>query len=66
MSNSRITYAPHPGTTAETEADALALVFRFVLFETSVSKKDRSPNSGPHDTRGESENGSRTRSILPP
>jgi hypothetical protein len=62
----RITYTSHLGSTTRTELDALSRVFRFVLFESSARKRDRIPNSGPQDTRGELEIGSRIKPILPP
>lgn len=33
MDNLHITYLPHPSTTSETEAEALAAVYHFIIFE---------------------------------
>ena len=39
MSSTRITYTPRPDATPEGELNALAAVYRFILFESSASKK---------------------------
>jgi len=39
MSSARIIYTPRPEVTPETELDVLCNVFRFLLFESSASKK---------------------------
>ena len=39
----RIAYVPHPDATPKAELDALAAVFRYVLFNSQATK------GGPHD-----------------
>ncbi len=58
--SSRITYAVRPDTTPETEAAALAAVYRFLLDQHA--KKKAAPTSGP-DARKEISNDS-GKSIL--
>jgi hypothetical protein len=38
-----IVYTPRPDATSETEISALAVVYRFVLFESNASKKTTEP-----------------------
>jgi hypothetical protein len=40
MSSPRITYVARPDTTLEAELDALAAVYKFVLFDSQVRKGD--------------------------
>jgi hypothetical protein len=43
MSNAHISYAPRPDATPEGELDALAAIYKFVLFDSQARK------GGPHD-----------------
>ena len=47
MSESRITYTPHPDATPETEAVALATVYRFLL--NRHAKKEAAHPGSPDD-----------------
>jgi hypothetical protein len=46
MSNAHISYAPRPDATPEGELDALAAIYKFVLFDSQASK------GGLHDLTG--------------
>jgi hypothetical protein len=49
MSSPHVRYVPRPDATPERELNALAAVYRFILFESSASKKggpDTAPNDG--------------------
>jgi hypothetical protein len=51
MSAPRITYTPRLDATPEAEQDALAEVFRFLLFESDASKRAARPTA-PNETKG--------------
>ncbi len=50
--SSRITYAARPDTTPETEAAALAAIYRFVL-DQHAKKKGGVPHTAPNDPKGD-------------
>jgi hypothetical protein len=54
MDGARITYAPCPDATPEGEVRVLAAVYRYVLLQSSVSKKAAHP--GGLDDAEDSEN----------
>jgi hypothetical protein len=56
MDSARIVYTPHTSTSPEVELDALAAVYKFVLFDSQASK------GGAHDLTGNSTKGCTTRS----
>lgn len=58
MTEARITYTAHPGTTAEAELSALAAVYKFVL-----ANKEAAPESRPDDVKEVSNDSRRTASI---
>ena len=64
MSETRIIYTRRPDATSESEAAALAAVYRFILFESSASKEAAHPGS-PDDAKEGSRDDSRARAILP-
>lgn len=64
MSEARIIYTPRPDATPESEAAALAAVYRFILFESSARKEAAHPGS-PDDAKEGSRDDSRARAILP-
>jgi hypothetical protein len=43
MSSARIIYVPRPGATPEAQLNALAEIYKFVLFDSQARK------GGPHD-----------------
>jgi hypothetical protein len=49
-SNNRISYTPHPDATPETELDALAWVYKFIL-ERHKSKKAADPTGDPNEAK---------------
>ena len=61
MSESRITYTPHPDATPETEAVALAAVYRFLL-DCNAKKKAARPG-GPDDAEVSNNDRTDTASI---
>lgn len=48
LNNPTITYAPRADATPEAELSVLATIYKFVLFDSQVSK------GGPHDLTGNS------------
>ena len=63
MSSTRIAYAPRADTTSESEAAALAAVYRFLL-DRHAKKKGAHPGA-PDDAKEGSRDDSRARAILP-
>jgi hypothetical protein len=57
MDSARIVYVPRPDATPESELNALAAVYRFILFDSHASKKARPTTSGPNDAAKEIKNG---------
>jgi len=51
MSDPHVTYTPRPDATPEAEVDALAAVYRYLLFETDASKRAARPTA-PNETKG--------------
>jgi hypothetical protein len=51
MSDPRVTYSPRPDSTPEAELDALAAVYRYLLFETDASKRAARPTA-PNEAKG--------------
>lgn len=49
MSRPQIVYTPHPGITPETEASALASIYRFLL--DHHAKKEAVLTGGPNDAK---------------
>ena len=50
MSSARITYTPRPDATPESELDALAAIYKFVL-ECHASKKAADPTGDPNEAK---------------
>ncbi len=63
MSEARIVYTPRADATSESEAVALAAVYRFLL-DRHAKKKAAHPG-GPDDAKERLKNDSRARAILP-
>jgi hypothetical protein len=55
---SRVVYTPHADATPEAELDALAAVYRFILFDCHAKKKAADEPGSENDTKGGSKNGS--------
>ena len=51
MSRRPITYTPRPDATPGAEMDALASIYRFIVFESTASKKGTRPGA-PDDRKG--------------
>ena len=63
MSEARIVYTPRPDVTSESEAVALAAVYRFLL-DRHAKKKGAHPGA-PDDAKEGSRDDSRAKSIIP-
>jgi len=50
MSSARITYTPRPDATPESELDALAAIYKFIL-ECHASKKAADPTGDPNEVK---------------
>jgi hypothetical protein len=49
VTSSRIAYTPRPDATPEAELNAVAACYRFILFESSATKKEAAePASAPY------------------
>ena len=62
MSSPRITYVPRPNSTQDTELNALASVYKFVLDRRAM--KEAAPESRPDDPERRSDEIRAKRSIL--
>jgi hypothetical protein len=51
MSSARVNYTPRPDTTSNIEVNALAAIYRFILFETNASKRAARPTA-PTEAKG--------------
>ena len=63
MDSARIIYTPRPDATPESEATALAAVYKFVL-DCRAKKKGRPTTSGPDDRKGLEDDPATTRVPL--
>ena len=63
MGSARIFYTPHPDATPESEASALASVYRFLL--DHHVKHEAARSGGPDDAKERPKNDSRAKSIIP-
>jgi len=63
MSNPRLIYTPHQDATPEGELNALASIYRFILFENST-RKEATRTGGPDDAE-RSLNEIRAKDIIP-
>ena len=63
MSNRRLIYTPHQDAIPEGELNALASIYRFILFENST-RKEATRTGGPDDAE-RSLNEIRAKGIIP-
>jgi hypothetical protein len=60
--NTALSYTPRPDITPDSELDALAAVYRFILFESSANKKG-GPETAPDDAEESKNDRTDTASI---